>query len=504
MSEREEQVRVNQSLAWVGTATAVMGVCDVATKAVLLAIWISPEEYGVATLALAAIPILDLATELGLPGALVQQGDHTPAKLSTVFWLNLALSLVIILVISLALAPALASHYGAPIVGWMLQAHCVKLLLQNLYMVPGALMIRELRFREFSLIRFLASVAENVALLAAAPLVGIWCFIAGAIARVVVLTVGVQYFQPWLPRLLFDWAATRDAVLFGLKTSLSRILFFVYTGLDFYVVGHFFGKAALGLYKAAADLALDPARIISAVVVSVAFPAFARARERPAALAEQFLKLSRLSFIIVAGFLVVVVPAAPDLLLLLDEGWTGAAAAVRVLAIAALLRALSAVVPPLLDGVGRPSLTLTYMTVAAVTMPLWFAVAAALFGPWLGYTSVAWAWVLGYPVAFAVLLRFALRHLGLGVGGYLKALGRLALWTGLAIAAGAVARALAGGLAEWPLARALVTSATAAGAFLAALVLAEGITPRSISAALKPPPRDEPQPDGGGAPGQGE
>lgn len=490
MSEREEQVRVNQSLAWVGTATALMGVLDVATKAVLLAIWISPEEYGVATLALAAIPILDLATELGLPGALVQQGDHTPARLSTVFWLNLLLSLTIVAAIFFAVAPLLASHYKAPIVGWMLQAHCVKLLLQNLYMVPGALMIREMRFREFSLIRFLASVAENVALLVAAPLVGIWCFIAGAIGRTLVTTAGVQYFQPWLPRLLFDWAATREAVLFGLKTSLSRILFFVYTGLDFYVVGHFFGRAALGLYKAAADLALDPARIISTVVVSVAFPAFSRARDRPAALAEQFLKLSRLSFIVVAGFLVIVVPAAPDLLLLLDVQWVGAAAAVRVLAIAALLRAVSAVVPPLLDGVGRPSLTLGYMAVAAVTMPLWFAIAAILLGGWLGYASVAWAWVIGYPIAFAVLLRFALRHLQLGAGRYVGALLRLFLWTGLAIAAGVGGRALMADAVALPLVRALVTAATAMGTFLAALVLAEGITPASVSAALKPPPRD--------------
>ncbi|PCC72750.1 Membrane protein involved in the export of O-antigen and teichoic acid [Nannocystis exedens] len=490
MSEREEQVRVNQSLAWVGTATALMGVLDVATKAVLLAIWISPEEYGVATLALAAIPILDLATELGLPGALVQQGDHTPARLSTVFWLNLLLSLTIVAAIFFAVAPLLASHYQAPIVGWMLQAHCVKLLLQNLYMVPGALMIRELRFREFSLIRFLASVAENVALLVAAPLVGIWCFIAGAIGRTLVTTAGVQYFQPWLPQLLFDWPATREAVLFGLKTSLSRILFFVYTGLDFYIVGHFFGRAALGLYKAAADLALDPARIISTVVVSVAFPAFSRARDRPAALAEQFLKLSRLSFIVVAGFLVIVVPAAPDLLLLLDERWVRAAAAVRVLAIAALLRAVSAVVPPLLDGVGRPSLTLTYMAVAAVTMPLWFAIAAILLGGWLGYASVAWAWVIGYPVAFWVLLRFALRHLQLGVGRYVRALLRLFLWTGLAIAAGAGVRALMEGAVPLPLVRALVTAGVSMGTFLAALVLAEGITPRSVSAALKPPPRD--------------
>ncbi len=90
-----------------------------------------PRGVRVATLALAAIPILDLATELGLPGALVQQGDHTPARLSTVFWLNLLLSLTIVAAIFFAVAPLLASHYKAPIVGWMLQAHCVKLLLQN-------------------------------------------------------------------------------------------------------------------------------------------------------------------------------------------------------------------------------------------------------------------------------------------------------------------------------------------------------------------------------------
>lgn len=488
VDDREEQVRVNRSLAWVAGATAAMGALDVAVKALILALWVSPEDYGVATLALAAIPIIDLATEIGLPGALVQQGDHTPARMSTVFWLNLALSLVIVAAIFFALAPALAARYQAPIVGWMLQAHCVKLLLQNLYMVPGAQMLRALRFREFSLIRFLSSFAENVALLLVAPVFGLWCFIAGGLARTVMMTAGVQWFQPWRPRLLFDWQATRSAVMFGLKTSLSRILFFVYTGLDFYVVGEFFGRQALGLYKAASDLALDPARQISTVVVSVAFPAFSRARERPSALAEQFVRLSRLSFIIVSGFLVVVVPAAPDLLLLLDERWTAAAPALRILAIAALLRALSAVVPPLLDGIGRPSQTLAYMAVAAVTMPLWFVVAAIWLGDQVGYLAVAWAWVLGYPVAFAVLLRFALKQLQLGAGRYLGALLRLALWTGLAIAAGFGTRALALGAVGSPLLRAAVTGVSAAAVFLALLVALEGITPRSIGDSLKSPP----------------
>lgn len=488
-AEREEQVRVNRSLAWVGTATTVMSVLDLIGKGVVLALWVDPEQYGVATLALAAIPIIDLATELGLTGALIQQGDHTPARLSTVFWLNMALSLVVIALIFFVVGPGLAARYDAPIVGWMLQAHCAKLFLQNFYMVPGALMIRDLRFREFSLVRLLASAADNAALLLCAPVIGIWCFVLAGVARAVAMTAAIQYFHPWLPRLMFAWQATRSAVSFGLKTSLSRILFFVYSGLDVYVVGEFFGRGATGLYRAASDLALDPARIISTVVVSVAFPAFARARERQAPLDEPFLRLSRLSFIVVGGFLVVVLPAAPDLLLLLDERWAEAAPAARVLGIAALLRALSAVVPPLLDGVGRPALTLAYMTVAAVSMPLLFVASAWLFKDSLGYLAVAWSWVLGYPLAFLVLLRFALKHSGLTAGRYALAVLRLAAWAGLAIAVGFGAREVALELFATAPVRAIFTGGAAAAVFLALLVVFEGITPRTLGESLRAPPR---------------
>jgi hypothetical protein len=127
--------------------------------------------------------------------------------------------------------------------------------------------------------------------------------------------------------------------------------------------------------------------------------------------------------------------------------------------------------------------------VAAVTMPLWFAIAAVLLGDRLGYTAVAWAWVIGYPIAFWVLLRFALRHLEIGAGRYAAAMLRLASWTGLAIAAGAGARALVAGV-ELPVVRALAAAGAAMATFVTLLVVAEGITPRSLSAALKPPPRD--------------
>ncbi len=487
MSEREEQVKVNRGLAWVGSASAVTGVLNVVVIGVILAMFISPREYGTAALALTAFPLLDLATDLGLSAALIQSGDHSPARLSTIFWLNLAMVVVLVVVVLFGMAPALAHVFDAPIAGEMLRLYCVKLVLQNVYYVPNAILNQELRFRELSLVRVIANLVENISLVVmAATGLGIWSFVLAPLARTLVLAVGIQGYRPWMPSLRFDWAATRDSVFFGLKTSLSRILFFFYTGLDSYVVGYYFGREALGLYRAACDLALNPARILSQTVVSVAFPAFARTRERPSALAGQFLQFARVNFIIVAGFLVGVMVAAPVLLELLDERWVPAANVTRILCIAGLLRALSLVIPPLLDSVGRPALTLAYMGVAAVTMPACFVAGAVLGGDRIGFAAVAWSWAVGYPIAFSVLLYFALQVLQMRLRTYLSALAGLLLWAALASGAGLGVGWLVADL-DAPMGRAAICLAVAALVYFGLLARFEGVRPGFVRAALRAP-----------------
>ena len=66
-------------------------------------------------------------------------------------------------------------------------------------------------------------------------------------------------------------------------------------------------------------------------------------------------------------------------------------------------RALGFLGPPLLDGIGRPELTLRYMVIATIAVPASFCIGAKLLGRSLGFLSVAVAWALGYPIAFAVL-----------------------------------------------------------------------------------------------------
>ncbi|HUH02530.1 MAG TPA: oligosaccharide flippase family protein, partial [Kofleriaceae bacterium] len=147
---------VGRGLVWLGVGRGVISALDLISIVIVLAFWISPADYGVAMLAASLFAVLDLAADLGLSAAVIQRDDHTPERVSTVFWINLGLTLVIFGALCL-LAPLLGDLQGEPAVGLILIAYGGKIMLHNIFFVPQALMKRELRFKELSVIRMAAN-----------------------------------------------------------------------------------------------------------------------------------------------------------------------------------------------------------------------------------------------------------------------------------------------------------------------------------------------------------
>src|SRR5215470_3981976 len=312
MGEQQKR-KIEKGLAWIGLASTLVGLLDLAAQVILLHLFISAEEYGIAALAVTLFPLLDQATDLGLSSAVIQRDDHSPEKIATVFWLNLAMSAVLRGALALA-APAYARWQGHPVVGSMLVAYGGKLVFQNVYFIPAAMMRRELRFKELSIIRIVANVAEFIGKVGfAAAGLRIWCFVLGALLRVVV-TVGVQLRHPWRPSFQFRFHEARAYFRFGLSTSTSQILYYLYTNADYPVVSKLFGAAALGLYRASYELVLELVKVSATVFVDVSFPTFARLRGDRAELTQQFISFTRQSLVAIIPFVLVIFIAADSAL----------------------------------------------------------------------------------------------------------------------------------------------------------------------------------------------
>jgi O-antigen/teichoic acid export membrane protein len=390
--------KVHRSLAWVSLASSMVGILDILAFALIVAFWVPKEQVGVGFIVISLFPILDIATDLGMAAAAIQRDDHSRSRLSTVFWLNVGMSLLVFTLLTVGLGPLLVYIHGQPVITGLLALYGVKVIWQNVYFLPYALMKKELRFKELSVIRILANFAEFAGKIGfAAAGFGVWCFVAGPLCRVFV--TGIKFREGW------DWAK------FGLKTSAHKILFRLYSMADKQIVGAYFGAEALAVYGTAYLVVIEPALVISEITANVAFPAFSKLKHSTEKLYEQLVSFCKMNLVIMFLFVGFAFVAAEEILAVvsLQKGsdYSSGAPIIRLLCGIAILRALSYVIPPLLDGVGRPTLTLIYTSVAAVVLCSLFLVFAKFVGPDMGIASVGLAWLIGYPIAFMVLIRMA-------------------------------------------------------------------------------------------------
>ncbi|HRC55186.1 MAG: oligosaccharide flippase family protein [Myxococcales bacterium] len=445
--DQQLKTRVSKSLSWVGMASTVVSILDFVAIVLILRFWLTKSEYGIATMAAWMFAILDYASDLGLSAAVIQRDDHTREKLSTVFWANVLVSVLMIGLLA-ALHPVFAGFYGHTIVANMILAYGAKLLWQNVYLIPQALMRKELRYGELSVIRLIANLAEFSGKIGFASAgFGPWSLVLGPMCRFFVVGVGTQLRRPWRPALVCRVRDAAEYLRFGFKASGSQMLFYFYTNVDYAIVGRVFGDAALGMYRWAYEVVLEPVRIISDVVREVAFAAFARLRRDPEQIKAQFISFTRLNLFTVLTFLGVVVVAAEEVLILtVDQDYLPAASAIRILALVGVLRSVGFVVPPMLDGLGFPGRTLIYQACAAVLLPALFVTGASVLGDSMGFTSMAVAWAVGYPLAFSVLMAMGLYAAHLRVREYLAKIMGIPACVAAAVAAGVVAKLALGEL----------------------------------------------------------
>ncbi|MCX5744663.1 MAG: oligosaccharide flippase family protein [Proteobacteria bacterium] len=482
--------KVNRGVAWAAGAQAIIAVADLVSQMLVVALWIPLADYGIAFSAIAFYTMLDVAADLGVTSSLISRDDHTPERVSTVFWFNMIVSGGMFLLL-LVLGPLYGYLQHHAVIGWLLIAYGGKLVFQNVYAIPYAMLRKELRFADIAKARTAAHLCESAARIVFAALgATIWCWTLAALTRAFVFGVIVQVRHPFIPKFVFRPKEVTPYLKFGLRSASSQVLYQLYTNLDYTVVMHYFGATANGIYALAYSIVLEPVKTIANVVIDVAFPTFARLRHDPPALVKQFLVFTRLNLIAVLPFVLIVALIIPEFLRAFYSSAShtqaqlaDCALAVRILCIVGVLRALGFLGPPLLDGLGKPELTLRYMVTAAILVPASFVVGALVFGDRLGFLSVAVAWAVGYPFAFTLLSYLVLTELRLRLVDYFRAAWGI---IGCCVAGLGVGIGISLALPHASdVVRMLAIAGGAIGVTFGLLATWQNVTPRAIKAAMK-------------------
>lgn len=423
--------RVRSALFW-RWGSQMLGQLITWTATLIVVRLLDPTDYGLFAMSQAVLIALNFLNGDSFASSLIQAKEVTERRIGQVFGL-LICSNVMLAAIQFALAPAVARHYGQPVIEDMLHVQALIFLCTPFIALPNALLARKLEFRSLALVNVICATAGALTSLALAwKGYGVWALVMAPIVMFVTRAIALTAKVRMLVRPVFDFRGARDIIFFGGALTLCQLFWIIQSQSDIFIAGSRFTPHELGLYSEALFLTLVFTGRFLPPLNEVAFPAYAELHQAGQPLAPAFLKSARMAMLLAAPFYVgLSLVDGPLISVVFGPKWTEMVPIMAGLAIAMPAMALQIMCSPATNAMGQPKIYVMTAATGAVLMPLGY-----LIGVQFGPMGLVHAWWVSAPLLLAVTLALTLP----AIGARLIDLGR-ALWP-VAVATGVMALAV--------------------------------------------------------------
>jgi len=362
----------------------------------LFARLLTPHDFGYIAMVTAVTGFVTLIQDANLSTVTVQRSEISNEQVSTLFWINVVLSVVVMLAV-MALAPAIAWFYHEPRLVWITLAVAVSFVFGGLSVQHQALLKRNRQFKRLATADVIGMAAGfGVGAFMARSGYGYWALVGATFGSAVTSCAMTWIVCSWRPEKPVRASGLRSMMEFGGKLTGFQVLTYFTRNFDNIVIGRVLGSVALGIYSKAYALLALPINQINTPLSSVVIPALSRLQNRPEEYATFFLRALRtLSFFTVPLVVFSSIFAHDVVLVLLGPRWLRAAVIFQLLAPAALVGAVNVAPGWLCVSLDKSRQQLIYGMISAPV-----CVVAFLIGVHWGAEGVAAGFSLTYTFLF--------------------------------------------------------------------------------------------------------
>jgi O-antigen/teichoic acid export membrane protein len=313
---------------------------------VILARLLTPADYGLIAMVAVVINFIMMFKDMGLSMATVQKSEINHAQISTLFWINIAISLLIMMILA-GLAPLVSWFYTKPQLTLVTLALASTFIFSGLTIQHRALLIRQMRFGRIALVEISAMLISVIAAVISAYCgAGYWALVIMQVVLAITNAIGVWIVCPWRPGLPERHTNIGSMLFFGGNLTGFNLINYFARNADNILIGKFIGSTSLGFYSRAYSLLMLPIQQINAPISSVAIPALSRLQGQPEKFKNYYLQaINLIAFITMPLVLLMAALSNQIILIFLGPNWLPAALIFKVLA-------FSAVIQPILNTTG--------------------------------------------------------------------------------------------------------------------------------------------------------
>ena len=326
---------------------------------VVLARLLSPDDYGMIGMLAIFLAISQVFIDGGFSSALIQRKDCDDTTYSTVFYINVGISLVCYGIL-FAAAPFIADFYGQPILKDIARVSSLSLIIGALSATNTVQLTKRIDFKTQSKINVVSAILSGVTGIALAYSgFGVWALVAQSVSLALFKLVLTVFCVRWFPSLVFSRKIFKELFSFGSKLVLASLISSIYTNIRSLIIGKKFTPADLGQYTTANKFATMAGSSLSGVLYNVSFPVLSKVQDDDAVLLDAYKRfLSVSAFTIFPLMMLLAGIAEPLIRFLVTDKWLECVPFLQILCFGWMYDCLTRINLNLLYVKGRSDLVL--------------------------------------------------------------------------------------------------------------------------------------------------
>ena len=383
----------------------------------------SAKEFGMIGMLTTITIFAQIFVELGLGAAVIQKHHATARQLSTLFWINILLGILICLFMQAA-SPIIADYFQTKELEGKIRLLSILFLIAPIGQQSQYLMQRDLSFQLLGKVETIATIVSFSLLIGLVVFTNqnpvsayVWSQVSLYSLKGVLFYI--CYLPKWKPSFVLDIKDCQEFFSFGVYQLLSRLVNRLGSNIDMLLIGRFIGMEALGIYNLVYQIVTIPVLKLNPIITRVAFPVFAKDKHNNQALETGYLYMTKLlaivSFPLLLGLLSVADLVIP---LFFGEQWVEAIPILQIMIIVGILRVLMNTNGSILLAKGKANIAFYWDSGVLVCYGL--ALCAAVQSKQL--EIVAWTYVAVSMLNFISGRMLLTRMIGLQLKRYVKVL----------------------------------------------------------------------------------
>jgi len=327
---------------WVGTANIATTLL-LFIRLTILGRILDPSDFGLMSMIMVVINFAFVFSDIGISKAIIQRQDINKEQLSTLYWINIIMGIMIMLAI-MATAPWVAAFYREERLILLTMICSLTFPITAIGQQFQVLLEKSMKFDTLAFADIMSSLVGTVTTIVCALLgLEVFSLVVGqlTIATVKMLFTLIPGLKMHKPILYFNKAEIKGFIGFGLFQMGERCVDYLSGNISSILIGRFLGPEILGVYYFAYQIVLMPLSRINPILTRVAFPIFSVKQSDNNALSRGYIELSKLIATIVIPILAgIAVTAQLAIPLVFGSKWLDSIILIQIMAIRGVFLAL--------------------------------------------------------------------------------------------------------------------------------------------------------------------